>query len=66
MCEYHQTSPASTFTQKKMCTIATRDGRITLTPNFLTITRDGKQQKLPISSEQQFDEELQRYFGIRL
>ncbi|MGA9172700.1 MAG: arylamine N-acetyltransferase [Thermoactinomyces sp.] len=66
MCEYHQTSPASTFTQKKMCTIATRDGRITLTPNFLTITRDGKQQKLPVSSEQQFDEELQHYFGIRL
>jgi N-hydroxyarylamine O-acetyltransferase len=66
MCEYHQTSPASTFTQKKMCTIATRDGRITLTQDFVTITRDGKQQKLPVSFDQQFHEELQSYFGIQL
>lgn len=66
MCEYHQTSPSSNFTQRAMCTIATRDGRITLTSNFLTITRNGQQQKFPISSRQQFDEELLRYFGIRV
>jgi N-hydroxyarylamine O-acetyltransferase len=66
MCKYHQTSPASTFTQKKMCTIATRDGRITLIQDFVTITRDGNKQKLPISSNQQFHEVLQRFFGIKL
>lgn len=66
MCDYHQTSPKSTFTQKKMCTIAIPDGRITLSQNFLTITKDGKQQKYPISSEQQFHQELQRHFGIKL
>jgi N-hydroxyarylamine O-acetyltransferase len=66
MCEYHQTSPASTFTQKKMCTIATRDGRITLTPDFVTVARDGHKQKLPVSSNQQFHEMLHRFFGIQL
>lgn len=66
MCEYHQTSPASTFTQKKMCTIATEDGRITLTQDFLTITQDGKKQKRPVASDDQFRDELLRYFGIKL
>ncbi|MFD1395356.1 arylamine N-acetyltransferase [Kroppenstedtia eburnea] len=66
MCQHHQTSPASTFTQKKMCTIATDDGRITLTQDFLTITRDGKKQKHPVTSDRQFHDELLRYFGIKL
>ncbi|RAL21029.1 arylamine N-acetyltransferase family protein [Thermoflavimicrobium daqui] len=66
MCEYHQTSPASHFTQKKMCTIATLDGRITLTQDFLTMTQDRNKQKFPILSDQQFYKELQRFFGINL
>jgi N-hydroxyarylamine O-acetyltransferase len=30
MCEYHQTSPQSHFTQKRICSLATKDGRITI------------------------------------
>jgi N-hydroxyarylamine O-acetyltransferase len=30
MCHYHQTSPESPFTRKRLCTIATPEGRITL------------------------------------
>ena len=38
-CQYHQTSSASMFTRKRLCTMATADGRITLTDNHLIITR---------------------------
>jgi N-hydroxyarylamine O-acetyltransferase len=30
MCHYHQTSPESPFTHKKLCSIATEDGRVTV------------------------------------
>lgn len=66
MCEYHQTSPASSFTQRKVCTIATPSGRITLTQDSVTVTQDGQKQKLPFTSDQQFHKELQHYFGIML
>jgi N-hydroxyarylamine O-acetyltransferase len=66
MCEYHQTSPESTFTQKTVCTIATSTGRITLTREHLTVTKNGYQQKVPIVSEQQFDDLLRQHFHIHL
>jgi N-hydroxyarylamine O-acetyltransferase len=66
MCEYHQTSPKSTFTQKTVCTIATANGRITLTREHLTVTENGRQQKVPIVSEQQFQNQLRRHFDIHL
>jgi len=66
MCEYHQTSPESMFTQKTVCTIATVTGRITLTREHLTVTKNGRQQKVPIVSEQQFHDQLRRYFDIHL
>ena len=62
MCQHHQTSPASTFTQKKMCSIATEQGRITLTQDFLTIARDGAKQKHPVTWDQQFHEQAPALF----
>ena len=41
MCIYQQTSPNSHFTQKKLITRPTKNGRITLTGNSLKITEDG-------------------------
>lgn len=38
MCLYHQTSPASHFTQKRICSLPTGEGRISLTGNTLKIT----------------------------
>jgi N-hydroxyarylamine O-acetyltransferase len=66
MCEYHQTSPESTFTQKTVCTIATPTGRITLTKEHLTVTKNGHQQKVPIVSEEQFYDQIRRHFDIHL
>jgi N-hydroxyarylamine O-acetyltransferase len=30
MCRYHQTSPQSHFTRRRICSRATADGRVTL------------------------------------
>lgn len=38
MCAWHQTNPASHFTQNRICTLPTANGRITLTGNRLVTT----------------------------
>src|SRR3989454_12212794 len=45
MCLYHQTSPESPFTRKKLCTLATADGRITLSDRKLLITQNGSNER---------------------
>lgn len=64
MCRYHQTSPKSSFTQKKMCSIATPSGRITLTDNSLKITTNGKAKETAVSNVSQFYKLLKKYFDI--
>jgi N-hydroxyarylamine O-acetyltransferase len=39
MCHYHQTSPESVFTQRRLATIATKEGRVTLTDMRIAITK---------------------------
>ena len=62
-CEFNQTSAHSPFTQKEMITIATLEGRITLSGNTLTITRYGKKQQQTISEEER-SSVLEKYFQI--
>src|SRR5579862_5358971 len=45
MCFYHQTSPESHFTQNRISTRATTDGRITLSGLKMIVTRDGGRKK---------------------
>ncbi len=40
MCEYHQTSPESSFTRRRICTMAKPDGRITLAGMRLIETKE--------------------------
>lgn len=63
-CNYHQTSPDSTFTQKKLCSIATLNGRITLTDKSLKITKYDKVQEIEIKNEKRFYQLLKIYFDI--
>jgi N-hydroxyarylamine O-acetyltransferase len=51
MCHYHQTSPDSHFTQNRICTRATPEGRITLSEMKLTVTRNGRREERLLSSE---------------
>ena len=66
MCHYHQTSPASSFTQKRICSLATPDGRVTVADFRLIITRDGKREEKILGSECERHEALQNYFGLVL
>jgi len=63
MCQYNQTSPNSHFTQRTICTLATDDGRITLSDDWLTINHGGTKRKKAITS-QKIKEILHIYFGI--
>jgi N-hydroxyarylamine O-acetyltransferase len=65
-CEYHQTSPESTFTQKRICTRATPDGRITLADKKLVVTRNGKKEERLLKSEDEWRALLKDHFGISL
>jgi N-hydroxyarylamine O-acetyltransferase len=66
MCHYHQTSLESHFTQNRICTRATPEGRITLSGMKLIVTRDGHRQERELSSEDEWARALQQYFGINL
>jgi N-hydroxyarylamine O-acetyltransferase len=66
MCQYHQTSPESPFTQKRVCSRATPEGRITLAGSRLIITRNGKRDESPLASDEQWREALKKHFDIAL
>jgi N-hydroxyarylamine O-acetyltransferase len=66
MCRYHQTSPASPFTQKRVCTRATPDGRITVTGMRLIVTDRGEKQERELASHEEWLAALREHFGIEL
>lgn len=65
MCRYHQTSPQSTFTQKRVCSLPTRSGRITLSDEILITTSEGERTER-VLTEQDYRSALAQEFGIVL
>ncbi|RIK80638.1 acetyltransferase [candidate division KSB1 bacterium] len=66
MCRYHQTSPASHFTQKRICSRATPEGRVTLSDMRLIITASGQRQETVLQDEEEYRHALEEHFGIDL
>ena len=66
MCNYHQTNIASHFTQKRICSLPTANGRITLTGNILKITENGEVSERVLNKEEEVTQELWNHFRIRL
>jgi N-hydroxyarylamine O-acetyltransferase len=66
MCHFHQTSPESPFTRKRICSKATSDGRITLADRKLIITRRSHREERMLKSEEEWRAALQKYFQIVL
>jgi N-hydroxyarylamine O-acetyltransferase len=64
MCEFHQTSADSHFMKNKICSLMTEIGRKTLTNNKFIETEDGARTEITVESESQFNEILEREFGI--
>jgi len=65
MCNYHQTNPESHFTQKKLISIPTENGRITLTDDKLKIRANNSIEETDLKNKTEFDKELWNYFKIR-
>jgi len=66
MCRYHQTSPESFFTQKRVCSLATIDGRITLTNGRLITTAGDARHERELASESEIAAVLRDQFGVVL
>jgi N-hydroxyarylamine O-acetyltransferase len=64
-CHYQQTSPESHFTQKRICSLATPTGRITLSDLRLITTIDGKREERVLQSEE-YEGVLEEVFGVVL
>ena len=65
-CIYHQTSPDSHFTRNRICSLATDDGRVTLSDMRL-ITTSGPQQlrhEQTLTTQEDYDRILHDRFGI--
>jgi N-hydroxyarylamine O-acetyltransferase len=65
-CRYHQTSPESHFTQKLICSLPTKVGRITLTGSLLKITSGKNIVEKKLKDEKEVNEVLMTYFKLRM
>ena len=65
-CRYQQTSPNSHFKKNRVCTLLTRDGRVTLTDSKLILTRGGRRIERSVKGRAEFDRLLRKWFGISL
>ncbi|HEX8996728.1 MAG TPA: arylamine N-acetyltransferase [Ktedonobacterales bacterium] len=65
-CQFQQTSPESHFTQKRVCSLALPDGRITLSDLRLITTLHGQREERELASEEDYQEVLAVRFGVRL
>jgi N-hydroxyarylamine O-acetyltransferase len=66
MNHFHQTSPESHFARSLICTLPTKDGRITIINNKLTRTAHGKKQVMAIQSPEHREELLRKYFQFNM
>jgi N-hydroxyarylamine O-acetyltransferase len=64
MCHYHQTSPSSPFTQRRVCSLATEDGRITLSERRLITTSGGDRRERELTDEREYALVLRERFGL--
>ena len=65
-CNYHQTSPESHFRKKRICSLPTNTGRISLTGDVLKTTVNGKVTEKKLEREEEVQETLWNYFKIKL
>lgn len=64
--EYFATSPESRFRKNRLCSIEKRNGRVSLTDSYISISEDGKYIKKQIDNERDFIDNLEKKFGIYL
>jgi N-hydroxyarylamine O-acetyltransferase len=66
MCHHHQTSPESPFTHKRICSRATKDGRVTLADRRLIVAKNQRRKETLLESETEWRAALKKHFSIVL
>jgi N-hydroxyarylamine O-acetyltransferase len=66
MCRFHQTSAESPFTRKRVCTLATEAGRITLSNGRLIVTEGAERRERPLANEDEIRDTLRRVFDVTI
>ncbi len=66
MCVWQQTSPDSSFTQRRICSRATPDGRVTLSEMRLITKVNGQRNECTLDSEEECQMVLRERFGIEV
>ena len=64
MCRFHQTSPESHFTQNRICSRATPEGRITLSGMRFIVTTKQEREERVLGSAKEYDEVLRERFDV--
>ena len=65
-CTYQETSPESHFKQRRICSLATPDGRVSLSERKLITTRNGERLERELAGDTEYAETLRERFGIVL
>ena len=66
MCTFHQTSPLSPFTHKRLVTMLVGEGRVTLTGDTLKTTVNGTVTDKELTSEDEVNKVLADIFSIQI
>lgn len=64
MCQYHQTSPLSHFTQARICSRLTPRGRVSLSDLRLITTELGERHEQTAATQEEYAELLRKFFGV--
>jgi N-hydroxyarylamine O-acetyltransferase len=64
MFRYHQSSPEAPFARQPLVTQAAADGRVTLTPRKLVVTKGRDRHERPVADDAAFWALLTQHFGI--
>ena len=66
MCHYQETSPESIFTRKRVCTLMTPTGRLTLSDDQLIVTQAGERREHALAGPEAVAAALREVFGVDL
>jgi len=65
-CKFHQTSPESHFTQNRICSLLTPNGRISVSDTRFIVSENGVRRDHPVASQSEYEQLLRSHFGIVL
>jgi N-hydroxyarylamine O-acetyltransferase len=66
MCQYHQTSPESHFTRGRIYSLATPEGRLSLSEKKLVVTRGEARDERALETEAEWWAALREVFGVEM